>query len=40
MNNIFNNYDSENDEKLDKKFKYNYQVIKNAYPLGKRVTGR
>ena len=32
MNNIFNNYDSENDERLDKKFSYNYQVIKNAYP--------
>ena len=35
MNNIFNSYDSENDERLDKKFSYNYQVIKNAYPLGK-----
>ena len=32
MNNLFNNYDSENDERLDKKFSYNYQVIKNAYP--------
>ena len=33
MNNIFNNsYDSENDERLDKKFSYNYQVIKNVYP--------
>ena len=32
MNNLFNNYDSENDERLDKKFNYNYQVIKNAYP--------
>ena len=32
MNNMFNNYDSENDERLDKKFKYNYQVIKNVYP--------
>ncbi len=41
MNNIFNNsYDSENDERLDKKFKYNYQVIKNVYPLGKGVSGR
>ena len=32
MNNLFNSYDSENDERLDKKFSYNYQVIKNAYP--------
>ena len=32
MNNLFNNYDSENDERLDKKFSYNYQVIKNMYP--------
>ena len=32
MNNLFNNYDSENDERLDKKFSYNYQVIKNVYP--------
>ena len=32
MNNIFNNYASENDERLDKKFSYNYQVIKNVYP--------
>ena len=32
MNNIFNNDASENDERLDKKFSYNYQVIKNAYP--------
>ena len=40
MSELFKTYDSENDERLDKKFKYNYQVIKNAYPLGKRVTGR
>ncbi len=33
MNNLFqNNYESENDRKLDKKFSYNYQVIKNMYP--------
>ena len=32
MNNLFKTYDSENDERLDKKFSYNYQVIKNAYP--------
>ena len=33
MNNLFqNNYESENDRKLDKKFSYNYQVIKRMYP--------
>ena len=33
MNNLFqNNYESENDRKLDKKFSYNYQVIKSMYP--------
>ena len=33
MNNLFqNNYESENDKRLDKKFSYNYQVIKNMYP--------
>ena len=32
MNDLFNNYDSETDERLDKKFSYNYQVIKNVYP--------
>ena len=33
MNSLFqNNYESENDEKLNKKFSYNYQVIKNMYP--------
>ena len=33
MNNLFqNNYESENDQRLDKKFSYNYQVIKNMYP--------
>ena len=35
MSELFKTYESENDEKLDKKFKYNYQVIKNVYPLGK-----
>lgn len=35
MENLFKNYDRENDERLDKKFGYNYQVIKNVYPLGK-----
>ena len=36
MNSLFqNNYESENDKRLDKKFSYNYQVIKNMYPLGK-----
>ena len=33
MNSIFqNNYESDNDERLDKKFSYNYQVIKRMYP--------
>ena len=33
MNSLFqNNYESENDKRLDKKFSYNYQVIKNMYP--------
>ena len=33
MNNLFqNNYESDNDERLDKKFSYNYQVIKRMYP--------
>ena len=33
MNSIFqNNYESENDKRLDKKFSYNYQVIKRMYP--------
>ena len=33
MNSLFqNNYESENDRKLDRKFSYNYQVIKNMYP--------
>ena len=33
MNSLFqNNYESENDRKLDKKFSYNYQVIKRMYP--------
>ena len=33
MNNLFqNNYESENDKRLDKKFSYNYQVIKKMYP--------
>ncbi len=32
MSELFKTYESENDERLDKKFKYNYQVIKNAYP--------
>ena len=33
MRSIFsNNYESDNDERLDKKFSYNYQVIKRMYP--------
>ena len=33
MRSIFsNNYESDNDERLDKKFSYNYQVIKRIYP--------
>ena len=33
MNSIFqNNYESDNDERLDRKFSYNYQVIKRMYP--------
>ena len=33
MRSIFsNNYESDNDEKLDRKFSYNYQVIKRMYP--------
>ena len=33
MNILFqNNYESENDKRLDKKFSYNYQVIKSMYP--------
>ena len=32
MSELFKTYESENDERLDKKFSYNYQVIKNAYP--------
>ena len=33
MRSLFqNNYESENDKRLDKKFSYNYQVIKNMYP--------
>ena len=33
MNNLFqNNYESDNDERLDRKFSYNYQVIKRMYP--------
>ena len=33
MNSFFqNSYESENDRKLDRKFSYNYQVIKNMYP--------
>ena len=33
MNSLFqNNYESENDKRLDKKFSYNYQVIKRMYP--------
>ncbi len=39
MNNLFNNYDSENDERLDKKFSYNYQVIKNIYPFKSQIIG-
>ena len=32
MSELFKTYESENDERLDKKFSYNYQVIKNVYP--------
>ena len=33
MRSIFsNNYESDNDERLDRKFSYNYQVIKRMYP--------
>ena len=33
MRSLFqNNYESDNDERLDRKFSYNYQVIKRIYP--------